>query len=64
MLSRVALPVTVTAQVALLPPADAVMVHVPLPTPVTRPLLDTVATDVSLDDHVTVPPAGVVVAES
>ena len=60
----VAIPLTVTAQVADTSPEVAVMVAVPLDTPVTNPLEDTVATEVSEDDHVTVPPAGVVVAVS
>ena len=40
---------------------DAVIVAVPAATPVTVPL-DTVATSVSDEDHVTVSPAGFVVA--
>ena len=35
--------VTVTVQVALLPPADAVITLEPVATPVTRPVLETVA---------------------
>jgi hypothetical protein len=45
--------VTVTVDVPLLPPADAVIVAVPTCAPVTTPLLDTVATEVLLDVHVT-----------
>src|SRR5580704_3387458 len=62
-----------TVAVPLFPPLDAVMVTVPLSlTPVgdTRPVFDTVATAVLLDDHVTgrpvitVPPASFRVAVS
>ena len=45
--------VTVTAQVAVLPPAVAVIVAVPADTPVTTPAADTVATLSSLDVHAT-----------
>ena len=57
--------VTVTEQVALLLPAFAVIVALPLPTAVTTPF-ETVATAVLLDVHVTlsVLPLGVTVAVS
>ena len=45
---------TVTEQVAETLPTLAVMVALPFATDVTRPLLDTVATVGSLEDHVTV----------
>ena len=43
-----------TVQSAFTPPHSAVIVVVPLPTPVTTPLSLTLATDSSLLDHVTV----------
>ena len=57
--------VTVTEQVALLLPAFAVMVALPLPTAVTTPS-ETVATEVLPDVHVTLSllPLGVTVAVS
>ena len=53
---------TVTEQVADTSPDDAVIVAVPYPAEVTKPVLSTVATDVSEEDQDTVPPAGTVVA--
>jgi hypothetical protein len=49
--------VTVTVAVPLLPPALAVMVAGPARAPVTTPELDTVATPVLLEVHVTVYPS-------
>ena len=57
--------VTSTAQVAVSPPASAVIVAVPLPTALTVPSLSTVATLVLLEVHVTVAVlSGVTVAVS
>ena len=50
---------TVMVDVPVFPSLVAVMVAVPGPTPVTTPLLDTVATVVELDDHATVRPESV-----
>ena len=55
---------TVTVLVAVLPPTVAVMVAVPEPTAVTKPELLTVATEVLLDVHATVPVAPVTVRVS
>jgi hypothetical protein len=46
--------VTVTVEVPLLPPVDAVIVAVPTRAPVTTPLPETVAVAVLLDVHVMV----------
>ena len=54
---------TVIVAVAECEPAVAVMVAVPVATPITRPDDDTVATPVLLLVHVTPAPAGVVVAD-
>ena len=53
--------VTVTLQVALFPPAVAVMVASPSATAVTLPVSSTVATDSLSDDHATAVPLGVTV---
>src|SRR6266511_3284167 len=55
---------TVIAEVPLLPPVAAVMVAEPTVTPVTKPLLLTLATGVALLDHVMVRPDNVLPAES
>ena len=62
MLTSSANPLTVTAHVALAFPLDAVIVTLPLDTPVTRPLLLTDAIVEFEDSHATTPPVGVVVA--
>ena len=51
-----------TEHVAVAVPDVAVIVAEPYPTDVTRPVWSTVATEVLDDDHVTVCPAGMVVA--
>jgi hypothetical protein len=57
-------PVTVAVTDAVAPPDAAVIVALPAATAVTKPLESTVATALLLDDHVTIPPAGIVTAES
>lgn len=56
--------VTVTPAVPVLPSLVAVIVAEPVATAVTRPLLDTLATDVLDDDQVIVRPPNAVPAES
>jgi hypothetical protein len=55
---------TVTVAVPDLPSLAAVIVALPTPTAVTRPSVETVATDVAFDDQVTVRPVRILPAES
>src|SRR5207302_66719 len=56
--------VTVTVAVPLCPSLVAVIVALPIVTPVTRPVVETLATAEALDAHVTVRPVSVFPAES